>query len=110
MTRQEFEYKLYNKEFEEEELKELVDGNIEIDGTYDYIEYVDEIESSNLGRWSRSARIIFSYKNEYFEIDYEQALTELQENYGYSQPEKVKKVERQITVEDWESAECDINC
>ena len=47
--------------------------------------------------------VLVQYKDEYFCLDYQEALTELQEDYYDRQPYKVKKVEKQITVIDWEA-------
>lgn len=77
----------------EEELKEL---------RYDFHE-VDTIYGDNL-RWYRDVRSIVEIGGRYFALDWEEGLTELQDNEFYAQPVEVVKHEysRTITVTDWE--------
>lgn len=104
MTREEFEDKLYNGKFTERELHDLRWFNIDLEeDVYNDLKSIDELADAELDRWSRSASFIFQYKDEYFCLDYQEALTELQEDYYDRQPYKVKKVEKQITVIDWEA-------
>lgn len=102
ITKKDFENKLYNKSFSQEELENLlwldfqcIDDELDLQG-------IDEIKDNYLNRWSRPASFIFIYNNEFFEIDYDEGLTELQKNCNFSQPYKVQKIEKQITITEWE--------
>lgn len=102
ITKKDFEYKLYNKSFSEEELENLLWFNFQcIDGELN-LQEADEIKESCLDRWSRPASLIFIYNNEFFRIDYDEGLTEYQEDYNFSQPYRVQKTEKQITITEWE--------
>lgn len=99
MTREEFEDKLYNGKFTERELHDLRWFDIDIEeDAYNNLKSIDTIESSDLNRWTRFVSFIFSYKDEYFCLDYQEGLTEYQDDIFDSQPYKVKKVEKQVTV------------
>lgn len=101
ITKQEFENKLYNKSFSQEELENLLWLNFQcMDDELD-LQGVDEIKDTYLNRWSRSASYIFTYNNEFFRIDYDEGLTEYQGDYNFSQPYKVQKMEKQITIIEW---------
>lgn len=102
MTKQEFENKLYNKNFSQEELENLLWLNYQCTDDELDLQGVDEIKDAYLDRWSRPAGYIFTYNNEFFRIDYDEGLTEYQENCNFSQPYKVQKTEKQITITEWE--------
>lgn len=75
--------------FDEDELKNLID------------EYeCDRVNGKNR-RWTRTVSSIIKVENEYFSIDWEEGLTECQENSYMDQPVAVKPVEKQITVTEW---------
>lgn len=63
---------------------------------------VDTIYGENR-RWLRSVRSIIEICGRYFAIDWEEGLTECQENEFYNQPFEVEKKEYQktITVTEW---------
>jgi hypothetical protein len=85
-------YKIINGEkLTEEEIRELV---------WDY--EVDREEGDNR-RWSRTITSIVQLCDKYFSIDWEQGLTECQENEYYNQPYEVVKhtYEKTITVTEW---------
>ena len=63
---------------------------------------VDRIEGENR-RWSRSVQSIVALGDRYFAIDWEEGLTEMQENEFYDQPYEVKKIEKTVVVEEWVS-------
>lgn len=75
--------------FDEEELKKLIDK-------YEY----DRVNGENR-RWTRTVSSIIKVEDEYFSIDWEEGLTECQENSYMDQPVAVKPVEKQITVTEW---------
>ena len=54
-------------------------------------------------RWTRSVTTIVELKGRFFSIDWEEGLTECQENEFYNQPKEVKKhtYEKTITVTEW---------
>lgn len=64
-----------------------------------------EIESSygDNRRWSRSVTTISKIGDRYFSTNWEEGLTEYQENEYYEQPVEVKKktYEKTITVTEW---------
>lgn len=75
----------------EKEMRELVCG-------YDVAtEYGDN------RRWTRSITTIIELKGRFFSIDWEEGLTECQENEFYDQPKEVRKhtYEKTITVTEW---------
>jgi len=52
-------------------------------------------------RWSRSVQSIIDLNGRYFAIDWEEGLTELQDNAFYEQPYEVVKTEKTIVVTEW---------
>ena len=89
--------KFLNKEELDENAVEVI-----ITDTPDGIKYVDEIEGEDR-RWSRTNRVIFEVNGIYFELEYDEGLTEYQDNEYWAQtPIEVKKVEKTIVVTDWE--------
>ena len=75
----------------ESELKELVN------------EYSVEDIPGEDNRWTRNMTTIIQVDDEYFSIDWERGLTEMQEDYYPYQPIKVKREERKVTrtVVEW---------
>lgn len=65
-------------------------------------EEVDREEGENR-RWSRSVNVIKQVDDRFFSINYEEGLTESQDNEYYEQPEEVVKheYEKTITVTEW---------
>lgn len=61
---------------------------------------VDTIKGENR-RWSRSVTTVFLLGDKTFALDWEQGLTEMQENEFHYQPYEVKKITKTITVIDW---------
>lgn len=86
---------LNGEKLTEREIKELV---------WDY--EVDREEGDNR-RWTRSVTSIVRLCDRYFSIDWEQGLTECQENEYYNQPYEVVKhtYEKTITVTEWVAVE-----
>lgn len=86
---------LNGEKLTEEEIRELV---------WDY--EVDREEGDNR-RWSRTITSIVKLCDKYFSIDWEQGLTEYQENEYYNQPYEVVKhtYEKTITVTEWVAVE-----
>lgn len=78
------------QDFTERELSELTERE------------VDREEGENR-RWSRSVGVIIKIHDKYFSIDYEEGLTEYQENIYDNQPVEVERVEetKTITVVNW---------
>lgn len=102
ITKKDFENKLYNKNFSQEELESLSWLDFQCIDSELNLEKIDEIKDNYLDRWSRSASFIFIYNNEFFRVDYDEGLTEYQEDCNFSQPYKVQKREKQITIIEWE--------
>lgn len=86
---------LNGEKLTEREIKELV---------WDY--EVEREEGDNT-RWTRSVTSIVRLCDRYFSIDWEEGLTECQENEYYNQPYEVVKhtYEKTITVTEWVTVE-----
>ena len=63
-------------------------------------EYVDQIDGSS-SRWTQRVQTVFKYNDEYWAIDWRSGLTEYQENEYSSDPYRVERKERVVTVVDW---------
>ena len=102
MEIEEFESKLKNKTFTEEELQELVQDYL-FTNQGDKIEYeiVETIYDDELNRWSRNVQTIIKYKNKYYSILWEEGLTEYQDNGFYEQPYEVIKKTKVIEQDYW---------
>ena len=102
MEIEEFESKLKNKTFTEEELQELVQDYL-FTNQGDRIEYeiIDTIYDDELNRWSRNVQTIIKYKNKYYSILWEEGLTEYQDNGFYEQPYEVIKKTKVIEQDYW---------
>lgn len=77
-----------------EELRELV------------FEY--EHETTNVGdklRWTQPKRTIVKLDDRYFRINWQEALTEMQENEFDNQPVEVEQYEKVIVVKEWRDIE-----
>lgn len=79
------------KKLSKNEIRELV-WEYEIETTY----------GENC-RWTRSVNTIIKIKGRFFSIDWEEGLTEMQENEYWSQPIEVypRTYEKTITVTEW---------
>lgn len=84
-----FEKITKGEELSERELKDLV-----FDFEYD-------CQEGDMDRWTISVKTIVELCGEYFAIDWERALTEMQEHEFYNQPYKVEKVEKMVKVTEW---------
>lgn len=64
---------------------------------------VVETQHGENRRWSRSVRSILEIGGRYFALDWDEGLTEMQENEFYNQPIEVEKKEytKTITVTEW---------
>lgn len=102
MEIEEFESKLKNKTFTEEELQELIQDYL-FTNQGDKIEYeiIDTIYDDELNRWSRNVQTIIEYKNKYYSILWEEGLTEYQDNGFYEQPYEVIKKTKVIEQDYW---------
>jgi len=102
MEIEEFESKLKNKTFTEEELQELIQDYL-FTNQGDKIEYeiIDTIYDDELNRWSRNVQTIIKYKNKYYSILWEEGLTEYQDNGFYEQPYEVIKKTKVIEQDYW---------
>lgn len=85
------------KELTESEIREILGCEIES-------EYGDN------RRWSRSVTTISQIGDRYFSTDWEEGLTEYQQNEYYEQPVEVEKVtyEKTIIVTEWKEIKKDI--
>jgi hypothetical protein len=81
--------KLLNREsLSESEIQDLV---------YEYDDYIFEQEKGENRRWSRGVMTVFKVDDRYFMVNWDEGLTEYQENEFYDQPYEVTlKVEEQI--------------
>lgn len=72
--------------------KELYDCSMGLVGTW-----IEDREGEK-HRWTQSMTTIFKIDEQYYALEWEQGLTEYQENEFWEQPYKVKKVEEVITT------------
>jgi len=100
------EKEYYANHFEEIMLNKIVAGTrLSTRELSDILEY--EIESEREygenRRWSRSVSSIIKLLDRYFYLNWEEGLTEMQENKFYDQPYEVKKhtYEKTIIVTEW---------
>lgn len=93
--------------YEEELLKKIDNGEELIKSELCDIIFEFKVESKKgeNRRWSRSARTISKIGDRYFATNWEEGLTECQENEYYEQPVEVQKktYEKTITVTEWVS-------
>lgn len=97
MTEKEFLQRYDNKEeFTESELADLRDDLEEVGTSY-----------GDNRRWLRTAITIFKIEGRYFALEWEEGLTEMQENQYYNQPYEVYPTEKvqTITVIAWNKKE-----
>ena len=87
---------LNGEKLTEKDRANLVCGSLDDEG----YEYVDQIDGSS-GRWMKKMQTVFKYNGEYWAIDWRSGLTECQENEYLSNPYRVERKERVITVVDW---------
>lgn len=84
------ENKIINgEELTEKELKYCAWGEVG--------EYIDEIEGYD-HRWTKDMSAIFKIGDQLYRIDWEQGLTEYQENEYWEQPYKVRREEKIVTT------------
>lgn len=101
MTPEEFLRRMDNGErFSEEELESIIWGGI--DDTNSSIDFyqADEIEGAS-GRWQKLMTKVLCFGDRFFAIDYEQGLTEYQENSYEYQPYEVTKKEIMVVQTKW---------
>ena len=96
MSRPIMEKFLNGEKLTEEDRYNLVWSSLDDEG----YEYVDQIDGS-AGRWMQKMQTVFKYNGEYWAIDWRSGLTELQENEYLSNPYRVERKERVVTVVDW---------
>lgn len=93
MKEQSFEEMIVNKIDNAEMLTER-----ELRRVRDY--EIDEIIGES-DRWTRSVETICELCGRYFALNWEEGLTEMQENEFHKQPYEVKKVKKVVTVTEW---------
>ena len=77
------------KELTEDELKRCSWGEVG--------KYIEEKEGES-GRWTKTISTIFELNGQLYCIDWEQGLTECQENEYWEQPYKVRREEKEVTT------------
>lgn len=89
----------------EEELLKKLDSKERLTESeiIEVLEYEVESEYGDNRRWSRSVATISQIGDRYFSTNWEEGLTESQENEYYEQPVEVQKktYEKTITVTEW---------
>lgn len=86
----EIENKIINgEELSENELKLCAWGEVG--------KCIDEQEGEDY-RWTRDMSTIFELNGQLYCIDWQQGLTEMQENEYWEQPYKVERVEKEVTT------------
>lgn len=102
MEIEEFENKLKNKTFTENELQEIIENYLFTnEGDKIPYEIVDTIYNNELNRWSRDAQTIIKYKDKYYSILWKEGLTEYQDNEFYQQPCEVIKKTKIVEQDYW---------
>ena len=102
MEIEEFENKLKNKTFTENELQEIIENYLFTnEGDKIPYEIVDTIYNNELNRWSRDAQTIIKYKDKYYSILWKEGLTEYQDNEFYKQPSEVIKKTKIVEQDYW---------
>ena len=90
--------------YEEELLKKIDSGEkLKKNDIREVLEYEVESEYGDNRRWSRSVTTISQIGDRYFSTNWDEGLTEYQENEYYEQPVEVEKntYEKTITVTEW---------
>lgn len=101
MTVNEFLTKYDNKEtFNEDELKDLYWGDIEIEDGMEWEEIDEEIEDKR--RWSQFIYKYVMIGGRYFCLTADIGLTEYQDNEYNYQPQEVKRTKKAVIVDCWE--------
>lgn len=82
------------EQLSEDELEKLVSSSF----------VVEEDKDSDLGDWTQAVSTIIKVKDRYFEIDWDEGLTEYQENYFDEQPYEVIPLTYQkiVTETSWQ--------
>jgi hypothetical protein len=103
------EKEYYEEHFEEIMVEKILNGEklTEREIQELVLDYEVDREEGDNRRWTRSVTSIVQLCDKYFSIDWEQGLTECQENEYYNQPYEVVKhtYEKTITVTEWVTAE-----
>ena len=99
------EQKYYNEHFEEIMVKKIDSGEKLTERELSEVVYRYDVETEHgeNRRWSRTNTTIVEMMGRFFSIDWEEGLTECQENEFYEQPYEVEKhtYEKTITVTEW---------
>lgn len=102
------EREYYREHFEEIMVKKILDGEKLSEKELKAIsEYEIDRENGENRRWSRTVTSILEMCGRYFSLEWEEGLTEYQDNEFYNQPyEVVKKTyQKTITVTEWVEVE-----
>lgn len=95
----------YNEHFEEIMVKKIDSGEELTEDELSTLawEYEEERQHGDNRRWTRSVTSIIKLCDRFFQLNWEEGLTEYQPNEYYHQPCEVKKVEREevIKVVQW---------
>ncbi len=86
-----------NKEFLERYDKKEEFSESELEDLEYFGEGIDRIEGVNR-RWTRTIKNIFKVEDRYFALEFEEGLTEMQDNMYYKQPYEVEIVKKEITT------------
>lgn len=95
-------------EYEVELVKKIDDGeNLERWDLIDLLDYEIERDNGDNRRWSRTITSICELCGRYFCLEWEEGLTEMQENEFDNQPYEVDEhtYEKTITVTEWKRKE-----
>jgi hypothetical protein len=103
------EKEYYKEHFEEIMAAKILNGEKLTEREIEELvwDYEVEREEGDNRRWTRSVTSIVELCDKYFAIDWEEGLTECQENEYYNQPYEVVKhtYEKTITVTEWVAME-----
>ena len=101
-ARMKLEEEYYNEHFGELMVEKIDKGENLTERELSRIqEFEIESETGEHGRWTCSVESILLVCDRHFLLNWEQGLTEMQDNEFYSQPYEVEKKEETITVTRW---------
>lgn len=98
------EKEYYHEHFEEIMVQKILDGEkLSEKELREIIDFEIDREDGDNRRWSRTVTSILSMCGRYFALEWEEGLTEYQENEYYNQPYEVMKktYQKTITVTEW---------
>lgn len=100
----------YFNSFKEKVLFKIDNGEVLSEGELEeWFDWFDEIDEKHYSkhRWFQPVTTIFKIDDRYFQLDWEEGLTEYQPNHFPSQPFEVQREEHEevVTIVSWKKVE-----